>query len=297
MIKKIIFFILLVLISIGLLSFFNPGTQKKTITVDNQQRSYLLHLPKNYNSDKKYPLVIMLHGYSDHPRLMEFYTGMSKKADKEGFIVVYPKGTNDAQDNNLSWNADFCCGGARREKVDDESFIHELIGSLKKQHSTDSKSIFIAGFSNGGMLAHKLGSNNTSGIKAMAIISSSIGGNNILLEKSYKPLPVLLMNGSEDRVLPFNGGGGKDGNYTAAIESVNFWKENNRCTKNELANAERYIKTEYLNCSENSNVIFYEIKKGKHVWFGGKQEIVKNLFSNSVWVTDEIWEFFKLYPR
>ena len=63
-------------------------------------RSYWLHVPPDYSGSTPVPLVIILHGATvfnvKNPfwfftnSIMESYSGMSAKADQEGFIAVYP---------------------------------------------------------------------------------------------------------------------------------------------------------------------------------------------------------------
>src|SRR5262249_54693701 len=50
-------------------------------------RRYQLHLPSGYTGDSPLPLVVNLHGYSANGRAQEALSGMSAKADREGFIV------------------------------------------------------------------------------------------------------------------------------------------------------------------------------------------------------------------
>src|SRR3990167_4987631 len=107
-------FLLLFLLIFAMLfnrSFF--GTKTYSLKIDNLERTYNVHLPKGYEGGNKYPLVIVLHGLSDNPTLVELNSGMSKKADREKFIALYPRGTG----KRPSWNAQFCCGEARKNKI------------------------------------------------------------------------------------------------------------------------------------------------------------------------------------
>ena len=84
----VIFSLLLLLIFSMLFdrSFF--GTKNYSLKIDNLERTYNVHLPKGYSGGNKYPLVIVLHGLSDNPTLVELNSGMSKKADREKFIAL-----------------------------------------------------------------------------------------------------------------------------------------------------------------------------------------------------------------
>jgi polyhydroxybutyrate depolymerase len=64
-------------------------TQEK-VTVDDVDRSFMVRLPKGYDSQQHYPVVILLHGMNQDPSDMERLTRFNDLADKNGVIVVYP---------------------------------------------------------------------------------------------------------------------------------------------------------------------------------------------------------------
>ena len=63
---------------------------KEKITVDDVDRSFLLRLPRGYDSTKHYPAVILLHGMNQDPDDIERLTRFDELADKDGIIVLYP---------------------------------------------------------------------------------------------------------------------------------------------------------------------------------------------------------------
>lgn len=64
-------------------------TQEK-VTVDDVDRSFMVRLPKGYDSQQHYPVVILLHGMNQDPSDMERLTRFNDLADKNGVIAVYP---------------------------------------------------------------------------------------------------------------------------------------------------------------------------------------------------------------
>lgn len=300
----LIVFGLVILVFIFILSrqsFFN--SQEKSLLVDKTTRTYILHLPKEYDEKKVYPLVIMLHAFSDNPKQLEINTGMSAKADKERFAVVYPKGTNSKSDKRLSWNSGFCCGSALKKNIDDVSFIKTLIDELTKTYSVNKGKIYIAGFSNGAMMAYRLGAELSDKIAAIAVDAGSIGGifeNNPFgkIVKPKQPLSVLILHGQKDRVVLYDGGKNdkSEGNYLSVLESMDFWVKNLRCkdaASEEIIRNGLAVKKTYTNCQNNTQVTIYKIPNSGHVWFGGIQEIQKNIFHQSISATDAMWDFFK----
>lgn len=301
----VLLIVVLVLFSVILLlrPFSFLRSKEKTIAVKGVTRRYRIHTPKNYSENALYPLVIALHGFKDNPLQMEIYSGLSNKADQEGFVVVYPEGTNSQADQHLSWNSGYCCGIALRQDVDDVNFISSLIDEITKTYVVDAKRIYLVGFSNGGMLTYRLGAQLTRKITAIAVVAASIGGqyedfpaNSI--PQPVQPLSVLALHGQKDETVLYDGGLNKkgDGNFWPVSQSIDFWVKNNKCVgspieeniKNGIA-----VKKTYSNCENNTQVVLYTVPNSDHVWFGGLVEIAKNLLHQSFSATDTIWDFFK----
>src|SRR5271156_993120 len=75
------------------LMFAAPSPAQETrekIDVDDVSRSYILHLPKGYDQQQHYPLVILLHGQNQDADDMARLTLFNQTADKDGIIAVYP---------------------------------------------------------------------------------------------------------------------------------------------------------------------------------------------------------------
>jgi polyhydroxybutyrate depolymerase len=63
---------------------------KEKVTVDDVDRTFLVRLPKGYNPQQHYPVVILLHGLNQDADDIERLTGFDRVADKDGIIAVYP---------------------------------------------------------------------------------------------------------------------------------------------------------------------------------------------------------------
>lgn len=63
---------------------------KEKVTVDDVDRNFLVRLPKGYDPQQHYPVVILLHGMNQDPEDIERLTQFDQLADKDGIIVVYP---------------------------------------------------------------------------------------------------------------------------------------------------------------------------------------------------------------
>ena len=115
------------------------GDHVLALTVGQQGRTYLLHLPPVYDGKRSLPLVIVLHGGGGNAPGAVRMTGFSEKADKEGFVVVYPNGSGRLKTRLLTWNSGNCCGYAMDKNVDDVGFIRALVDELVKTRSIRSQ--------------------------------------------------------------------------------------------------------------------------------------------------------------
>src|ERR1035438_1185165 len=63
---------------------------KERVTVDDVDRNFMVRLPKGYDPQQHYPVVILLHGMNQDPEDIERLTRFNELADKDGIITVYP---------------------------------------------------------------------------------------------------------------------------------------------------------------------------------------------------------------
>ena len=61
-------------------------------------------------------MVLAFHGGASNASIMVRFCGLNEKADKEGFIAVYPNGTGRLERWLLTWNGGNCCGYAHAEQ-------------------------------------------------------------------------------------------------------------------------------------------------------------------------------------
>ena len=63
---------------------------KEKVTVDDVDRTFMVRLPRSYDSQRHYPVVILLHGMNLDADDMERLTRFDELADRNGVIAVYP---------------------------------------------------------------------------------------------------------------------------------------------------------------------------------------------------------------
>jgi len=174
------------------------GDHQRSLMVDGIKRTYLVHVPKSYAPDKPTPVVLALHGAAMNGSMMVWFSGLSKKADEAGFIVVYPSGTGTGP--FLTWNAGGFQGRMAEGRPDDVRFVSSLLDDLATVCSVDSKRVYACGMSNGGMMCYRLAAELSDRIAAIAPVAGTIA---IGESKPKKPIPVMHIHGSKDTIVPF----------------------------------------------------------------------------------------------
>src|ERR1700677_4365514 len=115
-----------------------PGDHTRTLMMGEQKRTYLVHVPKGYDPKKPAPVVLALHGLGMNGAMMDWLSGVNKKSEEAGFIVVYPSGLN------LMWNAGGFTGKMAKGP-DDVAFIGKLLDDLGTVVQVDEKRVYACG--------------------------------------------------------------------------------------------------------------------------------------------------------
>ena len=212
----IIVCLVLILATVVILGFFTSadravllGSSKK-FEHAGTERYYRIHPAKN--SPKR--IIVGLHGFNDSARKFAYYSGLHNSVDNST-IIIYPEAAASDKNNVMrGWNAGFCCGSGYLGKLDDAGFIMGLVEQVRDEYEAHDIPLFIAGFSNGGFMTQKLAVDFPDKIAAVAVVSGSIGTEQKSLSPA-SPMPILLMHGEKDHIVPFGGGtGSSDPDFT-----------------------------------------------------------------------------------
>lgn len=258
----------------------------ESIIVDGRARSFLLHLPPEPEGR---PLIIALHALGSNPLLMEAMTDFSSMADREGFIVAYPEGFRSSDAGFRSWNARFCCRDAKGEGVDDIGFLSALIDQMGARYRI--KGVLITGFSNGGMLAHLAGIELADEITAIAPVAATVG-QEVVEQTPKRTLPVLMVHGDSDRLLPFDER--HDDRFLPASQVVQYWVRENRCApRPEVEETPELIIERYRPLDDGAEVILYRLKNAGHLWPGSRVHLRTEHDPHTLGASFLIWTFFR----
>ena len=112
-------------------------------------RSYKLYIPPNATGHAP-PLVVMLHGCTQNPDDFAAGTDMNARAREQGFFVLYPAQSQDANAQRC-WN---WFGRAHQQRGSGEpALIADLTQAVMLKFGIDRERVYIAGLSAGGAMA------------------------------------------------------------------------------------------------------------------------------------------------
>lgn len=265
------------------------------ITVDGETRYYRLHIPPDLEPHSLVPLLLVLHQFSDTAYGMEKLTRFNSLADKEKFIVVYPQG---------QWRI------WKTEPLPnkDTHFLEVLIDELISKYPIHPDKIFATGASAGGMMIQALACCSTR-LAGIAPVMGSMMQSYAEQRKPSKNIPVLIMHGTADPIVPFNGGKtnagpGRKPVFLSAEENAQWWAKQNGwddtkgITRTQLPdnNTEDPFFTEVIQFNCNPPVILYKINGGGHTWPGTKNfypQFIVGPTAPEPFASQIIWDFFK----
>lgn len=174
------------------------------IEVAGLRRTYSLYKPQHLGPGAA--LVIAMHGADGSGARMRTETGygFERLADQFGFALVYP----NAFEGN--WNACNVEGGhsSSRLNIDDVGFLTALVDKLAPEIGVDRNRVYATGISLGGQMAFRLALEAPSRFRAVAAVAAGLPApHNFKCRPSAQGASsIMIMNGVEDPLNPFNGG-------------------------------------------------------------------------------------------
>lgn len=269
----------------------------RSVEYAGRTRHYVVYEPPGIKG-QKIPLVIVLHGGLTNAKYVEFESRMSEKADEDGFLVVYPEGTGGIGRQLLTWNAGTCCGPASWKDRDDIGFLRDLVNHIRKQYNIDGDRIFVAGSSNGGMLAYRVAAEMGDVVAAVASVNGCVQVEDLKLRR---PVSILSFNGSRDKVIKLNGGTGSMLGYKiicpdAHETSKQFAEELGCSTTPQTETVGKATKETYTGGTNGAEVCLYTVPIS-HFWPGGGKPFPLSTPKGELSATDVMCDFFRAHPK
>jgi polyhydroxybutyrate depolymerase len=192
-------------------------TVQRSLIVDGSRRTYLAVGPSGQESGL--PLLVVLHGRDISAQQESQRTGFLTYAEHGMADIIYPAGIGE------SWNAGHgCCGVAGKEGVHDTTFVTEAVSDASKYFHSDSKRIYLVGYSNGAKLSFE----EVCGHPDMFAALATYGAVPLAECSNPKPISALIGAGTND---PLVRSERSSLSATAAVDqTVTRWRTRDTCT-------------------------------------------------------------------
>jgi polyhydroxybutyrate depolymerase len=239
-------------------------------------------------------------------------TGWTEKADKEGFLAVFPNAMsrNPAQPSSFARNPQLWNDGSDRfypgqSAPDDVAFINAMLNDLIANFTVDARRVFFAGFSNGASMTFRIGAELSKRIAAIAPVAGACWLESLTLER---PVSMCYITGTADPLNLIEGGvpklatGGSEQVRAKpkppVRNSILKWAKAVGCPETPASTSEANgVRTEtYGPGRDGAEVVYITIEGLGHTWAGGKNLLPESMVgkrSDKVKTTDIIWEFFQ----
>ena len=213
-----------------------------TMTWNNITRYYEVYLPANLPANP--PMLLMLHGTVttetlDPQAVITLNWGWVPVADQYGFILVKPASTYNTNSHQWNWDA-YYMDQAFQQPPDDSGFLGQLITNLTGQYNVNPSQVFVAGFSSGGQMAHRVGVEISDLVASIVIASGTIVGQIPpppiqMPGQALAPISIQEWHGTEDTGIPPCNNGTTEYSglefYLATVDqSFDYWTGQNACT-------------------------------------------------------------------
>ena len=219
----------------------NAQVIDSTMVWNGITRYYEVYIPATVAA--KPAMLIMLHGTQNKPDpqpIIALNWGWQNVADDNGFILVKPASTFNSKSGQWNWDA-YYMDDAFQQPPDDPGFLRNLIVTLTQQYNVNPNQVYVAGFSSGAQMAHRVGVELSDLVAAVVIGSGTIVGQLdpppiVMPGPALAPVSIQEWHGTADTTIPpcNNGTTGYSGDkfFLATVDdSFNYWTQQNGCTQ------------------------------------------------------------------
>jgi poly(3-hydroxybutyrate) depolymerase len=175
---------------------------------EEQARTYVVYVPSTYDPAEPMPLALLLHGRFGSGAGTAQYTRLNRVAEEHGFIAVYPDGLQNPGAElavDTGWNYVRGTPFAPVQEPNDSAFLRDLIADLSIDLSIDQQRIYVAGFSNGGMMAHHLACNDPTQYAAFGTVAGSAYMGMETVCQQETPVSMIIIHGTYDDNIRWEG--------------------------------------------------------------------------------------------
>lgn len=270
-------------------------------------RWYLRHVPAAHDGTTPVPLVVDLHSYAEGAEVHTVHSGLGPHGDEAGFVTVTPQGTGTLP----MW--------LPMPGSPDVAFVEQVLDDVEATLCVDRARVYVAGLSNGAMLASVLACELPDRIAAVGAVA---GVTEVEGCEPGRPVPVVAFHGTEDPFLDYDGGYGAAvaalptpdgegvvGDAQPAVvmpvpDVVAAWAGRNGCD-GAAGPAEERVAEDVtrltFDCPTGAEAVLYRVEGGGSTWPGADllrhATDVVGVTTTSVVATPLLWDFFAAHAR
>ncbi len=271
-----------------------------------RERRFQVILPDGMKPGQRLPTVIALHGALMSGKSMSRIFGMDELARGSRVAVVYPDGLRRRWNDGRTGSAD---------GPNDVRFIRQLADRLVQDGVADPKRLYLVGVSNGGMLAFRIACEAPGIFAAYAAVIATMPSDVAETCPRAGSAPFLIINSTEDRVVPWEGGEigplARRGSVLSTPETVEFWRRHNRCKSQaevkplpdkDQADGSTVMAKQFAECESGSPVVLLTVEGGGHLPPGaqiGNRPFLRSMLgaaNQDISAADVSLKFFKRFP-
>ena len=232
------------------------------------------------------PLVVVLHGYTSSAILIRAYSDWDELALSEGFVAVFPQGTEDNFGIN-HWNANL-----NNSDTDDHSFLVALVQHLQAEYDLSPDCTYSCGMSNGGFMSYSLACEHPDVFSAVGSVTGAMSNTDFGCTPE-EVVPIIHLHGTSDATVPYEGGTGGPWGLESVPAIVDHWTglmgtttlEESTLPNQEVLDVTSVDLLRYAGAPGGQEFHHYRVNGGGHEWFGAWG-------SPDVDATAVLWDFF-----
>ena len=168
---------------------------------------YIAVEPDGYDPSRKYPMIILLHGFGAH---MGDLASLAPAIDPEGYVYIFPNAPIPFEigpgATGYGWTYPRRMPEELRRADDVDSVVNmlaTLVDEVTEHYATKPGEVILGGFSQGGMMTYRYGLPNPDKFKGLAALSAVAPDEDTMLEKlpTDRSQPIFVAHGTSDMVI------------------------------------------------------------------------------------------------
>ena len=225
-----------------------------TLQVDGRNRTYDVVLPRGFDSEKSYPVVLGFGGWHHTSANMHDYSNLESQFSDA--IVVYGQGVDNA------W------GGAPYADTsieEDVAYTKAVLNDVASRYNADTSRTVAVGLSNGGGMVAALACRAPETVRGVASVAGAFYSPTVTGCTSGE-VPTMIMHGTNDGVVRYDGGTRHGASYESVEDVARMFARKNDCylltTQSRSAGVTTF---DFVDCAEPVRI--ERVEGGGHTWF------------------------------